>query len=181
MITIHYYKDGITTTDTVNPNGMFAENALKYINFVGLNDPNYKFYLNKKLISLEDGKSFNENHFYNNATIEVTAGQPTIENNPTQFVQPQFNPNFANAGNSQINLHFMLSGRRILIQAQPNTKWCEIIEKFKNKAVLKPTDIPKFIFNSMQIVPDETKTVKDLNLRDQSKIEVFIESEVVGA
>ena len=186
---VQFSKNGQSYMFQVDPNGMFAEVALQFLTNLNIQDPNIKFYLNGKKLGLEDGKSFIENNIYNGAIIEVTTGNPQMTGNfPTQN-QNQYQNKQAFSGipqnipNNQVNLNFILSGgsRRIIVQGQLTNKFEEIVQRFKTKAALEPNAIPKFIYNSMQIPPNEQRTLSELKLRDQSRIEVFIESEVIGA
>ena len=176
---VQFMKDGQPFFFQVKPNDMFAEIALQFLTNLNIQDPNIKFYYNGKKISLEDGKSFSENQINNGAIIEVTSGNPQIAGNfPPQNPIPQV-PQYPQ--NNQLNINFIISGRRIVVQGQPTSKFCELVQKFKTKAALEPNSIPKFIYNSMQIVPTDVRTLSQIKLRDQSRIEVFIEQEVIGA
>ena len=192
MININISKDGTTTTLQANPDNLFAEVALNYFGMINYNGTDYNFYYNKKKLSLDDAKTLAELQLFNNVIIEFTSGQPQIinqaqppkmnnfnPNNNMAYQMPQ--PNFQNMENSQINLNFAFSGRRIMVQSTPTTQFCELAQKFKNKAALGPNETPNFILNSIQIAPDDPRTLKELKIRDQTNIEVVILENVVGA
>ena len=184
MINVQFNKDGQSFFFQINPNAMFAEIALQFLTNFNIQDPNYKFYFNGKKISLEDGKTVAENQINNGAIIEVTTGNPQITgNSPPQNQNQKVFTGPQNPPNNQVNINFILSGgsRRIIVQGQLTSKFSEIVQSFKTKAALEPNAIPKFIYNSMQIVPNDERTLNELKLRDQSRIEVFIEGEVIGA
>ena len=184
-ISVQFYKDGSPLTMQVNQDDNFAEVAFRYLQKLGLNDVgNLKFYFNNKPLGLFDGKSLNENGIYNNAVIQVTSGAPPQMNinNPLPQNPQGFGGNFTgNMGSGQMNIIFVISGRKIMVQGQPTTKFCELAQRFSTKADLKQNDVPKYILNSMQVAPNDQRTLSQLKLRDQGRIEVFLEQEVIGA
>ena len=179
---LQFYKDGSPIVMQVNKDECFAEVVLRYLQKLGINDVgNLKFYFNSKPLNLFDGKSVEENSLYNNAVIQVSAQAPQQMNNPPVNQPGGFNPGNMGMGSGQMNIIFVISGRKIMVQGQPTTKFCELATKFSTKADLKPTDIPKYILNSMQVPPNDQRTLSQLKLRDQGRIEVFLEQEVIGA
>ena len=185
-ISLQFVKDGSPLFMQANSDDLFAEVVMRYLQKLGLNEVgNLKFFFNSKQLSLTDGKALNEHQMYNNATIQVTTGLPPQMNNFAQQ-NPQggfvgFNPSGGNMGSGQMNIVFVISGRKIMVQGQPTTKFCELAQRFSTKADLKTTDIPKYILNSMQVAPNDQRSLSQLKLRDQSRIEVFLEQEVIGA
>ena len=183
---IQFYKDGSSIVMQCSQNDVFAEVVLRYIQKLGLNDVgNLKFFFNSKQLGLYDCKSLAENNLYNNAVIQVTTGVPQQMNNPFQNQSGfggGFNPgNMGGGQNMNMNIIFVINGRKIMVQGQQTTKFCELVQKFSVKADLKPTDIPKFILNSMQVPPNDQRTLSQLKMRDQGRVEVFLEQEVIGA
>ena len=161
---LQFYKDGSSLTLEFSQDDLFVEAVLKYLQKLGLNNVgNLKFFFNSEELSLDSCKTIQEHGMYNNAIIQVT-----------------------DTGNAPINsefydIYFGFNGRRIVVQGQPTDKFCELVEKFTIKAGLKPDDDPKFIFNSIQIPKNDQRTLKQLKLRHQLRVEVFLESEVIGA
>ena len=184
-INIQFVKDGSPLFIQANSNDLIAEVVMKYLQKIGMaNEGNLKFFYNSKQLGLYDGKTLSDYQMYNNATIQVTTGFPQPMNFVPQQNQPninQFNPNFGNMGSAHMNIIFVINGRKIMVQGQPTTKFCELAQRFSTKADLKQNDIPKYILNSMQVPPNDQRTLTQLKLRDQSRIEVFLEQEVIGA
>ena len=60
-------------------------------------------------------------------------------------------------------------------------QFCDLVKKFIIKAALNPEDQPKYVLNAVQIPPNSTKTLKELNIRNFSKINVFLEKLIIGA
>ena len=101
--------------------------------------------------------------------------------------------NFANYGNQQfggnagnnaieyLNVSFIVSSRIVNVQGQSDMQFCDLVKKFINKAALDPQDQPKYVINAVQIPPNSTQTLKALNIRNYSKVTVFLEKQIVGA
>ena len=187
-MTIQFWKNGQSMSMQVMSTELFAVVALRYMEKLGLtNDASLKFFYNNEQISLEAGKTINELKMFNGSIVQVTSGnqQPQMMN----FQPPQNFQNFQNfnqfqqgAGNSNfININFVLNGKKVMVQGQSSDKFCDLATKFSNKAALANDDFPRFIFNSTQISASETKTLNELKLQNQSRIEVFLEKEVIGA
>jgi len=78
-----------------------------------------------------------------------------------------------------INIIFYYYDRRINIQGFANDRFCDIATKFSNKAGI--SENPSFISNCHLIPSTETKTLKELGLKNQSSVETIFYSFVVGA
>ena len=57
---------------------------------------------------------------------------------------------------------------------------CDLAKSFCNKGGYVNKD-PTFIINSKRIESTETKTLKELNINNQVRIDVVFTSEVIGA
>ena len=57
---------------------------------------------------------------------------------------------------------------------------CDLAKSFCNKGGYVNKD-PTFIINSKRIESTETKTLKELNINNQARIDVVFTSEVIGA
>ena len=82
--------------------------------------------------------------------------------------------------NSFLNIIFNYQGRTISIQATKNCKMCDLSKRFSNKAAVLDKEV-MFILNSCKVDSTDTRTLKELNIKDQSKIEVVFPSEILGA
>ena len=79
------------------------------------------------------------------------------------------------------NVVFAVIGRSVMVQGQTNQKFSDLVKKFCTKADVKDTDQPIYILNSQKISPDDSRTLGELNLRDQARIEVTLLKDVIGA
>ena len=57
---------------------------------------------------------------------------------------------------------------------------CDAAKSFCNKGGYENKD-PAFLINSKRIESTETKTLKELNINNQARIDVVFTSEVIGA
>ena len=126
------------------------------------------FYFNKEKIDSNETKTLKELKICNQATIQV-ADDGNNNNNNNNNNNDQF-----------LNIIFNCQGKSFTVQATESTKMCELSVKFCNKAGF-PGQNPTFIVNSRKIDSTETKTLKELGMRNQAKVEVVFTSEVIGA
>ena len=183
---IQFFKNGFPLSMQVNQDDLFYEVATKYSIKLGLNGEigNLLFYYNNTQLFPDSGKSLSEYQMSSGAIINVfergQQQQPMMHN-------PQPNPNFFNpppnpAPNSmQMNIIFAIIGRTVLVQGTPDMKFCELVTRFCTKASISPTDQPGFILNSTQLSQEDQRTLRELKLRDQSRIEVVLKKDVIGA
>ena len=148
----------IQTTDNV----MFAEIAMKYCTKIGIDAGQLEFFLNSKKLSLNSPKLLNELNINNGTVIKVVG-----KGNQNEV--------------KYINVVFAVIGRSIILQGQTNQKFSDLAKKFCTKAGLNNYDQPLFILNSQLISPDDSRTLGELNLRDQARIEVTLLKDVIGA
>ena len=131
---------------------------MKYLNKAGINNiQDYSFVFNSKTLNPNNYKSLKDLTLYDGAIIRVVSG--------VKF----------------LNIFFNLNGRTISVQGQSNMKFSELAAKFSNKAGIDAGQLPTFIFSSRQISLNEPQTLAQLNMQDQSKIEVVLTSLVIGA
>ena len=170
-INLTFVKDGGRVSVQALSSDMFAEIVLKYITKTGINSQNVSFLYNSNPIKADSFKSLSELNIANGATIQVVqAGQ--------------FNPKIQNNSNNQnyhMNLCFTLSGRNIIVQGTPNMKFSELTSRFHTKAGIEEGQEPSFLLNSRQIDKNDSRTLAELNLRDQAKIDVVLVNLVIGA
>ena len=183
---IQFYKDGFPLTMQVQQDDLLFEVASKYSVKIGLNGviDNLNFYFNNQPLYPNSGKSLSEYQIYNGAVINVfeKGKQPFMPNipnpNPPNVQFPCSNPG---TGPMQMNILFAIIGRNVLVQGTPDMKFCELATRFCTKANISPNDQPGFILNSVQLTQDDQRTLRELKLRDQSRIEVVLKKDVIGA
>ena len=77
------------------------------------------------------------------------------------------------------NIIFQGNGKIINVQATKDLKFSELATRFKNKAATN--EVPTFFLNSFKIEENETRTLSQLGLHNQSKIDVVFQNSVIGA
>ena len=122
------------------------------------------FYLNNNRIDSTETKTLGELNISNNAMIQAADDGKSNSNDNSGF----------------LNIIFNCQGKTISVQATSNTRMCDLAKSFCNKGGYVNKD-PTFIINSKRIESTETKTLKELNIINQAKIEVIFSSEVIGA
>ena len=162
FITITFIKDGSNMSIQATSEMMFAEVIYKYIGKVGINNINeFSFLFNSNPINPNSYKSLSQLGINNGATIRVVKGSEG---------QIKF-----------MNICFSIIGRNVIVQGQSNMKFSELVSKFSIKADIKPEDKATFILNSQQVNGEDSRTLSELNLHDQSRIEVVLIKDVIGA
>jgi hypothetical protein len=77
------------------------------------------------------------------------------------------------------NIIFQVNGKIINVQGTKDLKFSELATRFKNKAATN--EVPTFFLNSFKIEENETRTLSQLGLHNQSKIDVVFQNSVIGA
>ena len=188
---------GFTITFTLNGNfqgaNMFVTGDMMFANVVSSLYNNFpwlqqyqpKFYFNFQEIKSDSCKKLAELGMANYSNIEIK----TTMNNQTQQGmamqqgtgnQPGMGAPGNNGGEEYLNIIFTMAGKYITIQATRNSKFSELAEKLFIKLDVKDK-VPTFLLNSRRIEANDSRTVSQLNLQNNAKIEVVLTSEVIGA
>ena len=120
------------------------------------------FYINNVNINSTETRTLRELNICNQAIIQVSDNG--TGNNSSGF----------------LNIIFNCQGKTFTIQSTQDTKMCDLSVSFCNKSGFVG-QIPTFIVNSRKIDSTEKKTLRELGIVNQSKIEVVFTSEVIGA
>ena len=95
------------------------------------------------------------------------------------------NPNVGNMGNAEdnkyLNIIFTLNGKPVNVQGEKDMKFSQVAQRLMTKAGITEEQLPIFISNSTRIEHNEPKTLSQLNIKDQAKIEVVLQKDVIGA
>ena len=133
---------------------------------------------------VNNGNNQNMNNFANvannqnmnnlaNAANNQNVGQNT--NNQNNNISPA-SPGIPGC----MNIIFNNQGKNVTIQTQKEAKFCEVATKFANKAGVLDKK-PSFIISSQKIEMTCDLTVDQLKIKDNHKIEVVYESDIIGA
>ena len=133
---------------------------------------------------VNNGNNQNMNNFANvannqnmnnlaNAANNQNVGQNT--NNQNNNISP-VSPGIPGC----MNIIFNNQGKNVTIQTQKEAKFSEVATKFANKAGVLDKK-PSFIISSQKIEMTCDLTVDQLKIKDNNKIEVIYESDIIGA
>ena len=73
------------------------------------------------------------------------------------------------------------NGQIVTVQTRSDVMFSEVAFKFCNKAGILGNDKVKFIYNNEELKIESPKSLAELKLRDNAKVEVVMTSTVVGA
>ena len=73
------------------------------------------------------------------------------------------------------------NGQIVTVQTRSDVMFSEVAFKFCNKAGRLGNDKVKFIYNNEELKIESPKSLAELKLRDNAKVEVVMTSTVVGA
>ena len=151
-------NQNVNIQNNVNQNTAMNQNAAMNQNVNIQNNVNQNTAMNQNTATNQNANIQN-NMNQNNNNVQVNSGG---------------DPNF-------INLVFVNQSQKINIQATKNDKFCDVAKKFINKAVLE-NKVPSFLINTKKIEVDETKTLKELEIKSfQQRIDVIFSGEIIGA
>ena len=142
----------------------FCELYQKLSNKIGNPQTPPSFSYNNQTIQSTDTRKLTELSIVNQATIQVleSGSQP-----------PSGNGDF-------LNIIFTCQGRSINFQATKDTKIHDLAKRFAAKFG-QPEQVPTFFMNSMSIDINQDKTLEDLKIKNQAKIDVVFTAQVIGA
>ena len=181
----------------MNPNMYFgAMNMNPNMNYGNMNmNPNMNYGAMNMNPNMNYGAmNMNPNMNYGNMNF----GNMNLNQNMNNFANVGNNkninslPNIAQNTNNQnntpaspgipgyINLIFNNQGKNITIQTQKEAKFSEAATKFANKAGALDKK-PSFLIISQKVDMTCQQTIEELKLKDNMKIDVIYESEIIGA
>ena len=116
----------------------------------------------------------NQNIVNQNNTNQNINNQNVNINQNNNNVQP------ASEDSNFINIVFINQNQLINIQATKKDKFCDIAKRYCNKALLGDR-VPSFLYNSKKLERDETKTLEELEIKGNPRIDVIFNAEIIGA
>ena len=118
---------------------------------------------------------------------QMTGNMPQMTGNMPQMTgnMPQMTANTVKTGNTgnaeYMNIVFNCNGgRTVLVQGTKSNKFRELSARFCVKSGMKESEI-SYLLNGKIIHPTEEETLAQLNLHDQSKIDVVNTGNLIGA
>ena len=145
------------------------------------------FSFHSKKISRNLVKKLKELGIKANSVIEVKSQNLNTSNNEqimkyygNIYMIPYINQNFNNQNTNYINIIFIYHGSMVIVKGTDDSNFCDIAKIFCNK-INATNSIPSFIINSTIIYLSDKRTLKELGIRNQSRIDAIFYSEIVGA
>jgi hypothetical protein len=190
-------------------NMLFCEVVYHFCKNFSLKENEASFFFNSKEIKSDSTKKLRKLGIKNMSTIDVKTKTPInypfnynygrmgMNSYSYMGLQNYKNMNIDNQTLSRSNIHnnseisvlkeneeylnvvFSFEGKLINVQATKDTKFSELSKKFCNIVGYEHRH-PKYIFKSYIILPTDNRTLAELNISNQSKIDVFFESEIIG-
>ena len=148
---IKFNFDGKITKIEAHPDDIFAEVVLKFRELMNMNINEELYFLYNAIeLNLKDGKSLREYQMISGSEVFVT-------------------------GNRLINIFFLLDRFKINVFGAPKMKFSDLIYQFFLKCGIDENKraLYSFIYHSHIIQEDYEKTLNELGIGDQCKIDVI--------
>lgn len=158
MIIFNYLDNKYTFRE--NKDTPFSDLSRRFCSQVGILNKFPTYFLGSRKILSTDNQTLSELHINNNSEILVLLSSEENE--------------------EYINIKINFQDRIVDIAASKNEKFCDLRKKFCNKTGYFDR-MPIFLLNSRKIEPNETRTLKELNMYNNMRIDAILESEVIGA
>ena len=164
----------------VTGNMMFAQVVQNLIrNYPWIANYQTTFVFNSNEIKSDSSRLLREIGIQNMSYIEVRMQMPTIQPKQPGMGTPGIKPGNI-AVDENLNICFSASGRIVNVQATRNMTFSELSKKFCVKADEKEK-VPSFLLNSSMIDANDKRTLAELRIQNNQRIEVVFTSDVVGA
>ena len=163
-------------------NMLFCEVVYHFCKNFRLKENEAFFFFNSKEIKSDSTKKLRKLGIKNMPTIDVKTKTPI--NNPFNFNYYLSQLNIHNnSENSEyekfLNVRFDFHGRTINVQTTKDTKFSELSKKYCLKAGVVDMH-PTYIINSHLVKPTDNRTLDELYIHNNKRIEVVFESQVIG-
>ena len=160
MIQIIFNNSGDKTYLQANINTPFSDLSKRFCSKAGIINKYPTYFIGSRKILANDNQTLSELHLHDNSEISVLLSSEESQ--------------------EYLNLRFCHMDKTIFVQGTKNTKFCDLSKKFCLKAGIQNKE-PTYIINSRKTDSDENKTLEELGIRNNTRIEVFFGYEVIGA
>ena len=166
FIDIWFMKEGKNIIIKAKGEMTFSELIFKYMKKVGLNESllsNYNFIYNSMSISKDTMKTLDELNITNGAKIDVVIYNSQF--GKTSIYKP-------------INVFFRIEEKKLVVQTKEDITFSELIIKFCQLLRHNKPYEYLFYYNSFSISPDSHKTLKELNIKNGTQIDVIFKNPI---
>ena len=158
LIIFNYLDNKYTFRE--NKDTPFSDLSRRFCSQVDIFNKFPTYFLGSRKILSTNNQTLSELHIHDNSEILVLLSSKENE--------------------EYINIKINFQDRIVDIAASKDEKFCDLRKKFCNKTGYFDR-MPIFLLNSRKIEPNETRTLKELNMYNNMKIDAILESEVIGA
>ena len=137
----------------VNKDTPFSELSKRFCTQACILNKDPIYYLGSKKIESTDNQTLRQLNIQNNSEISVLLPSEDKE--------------------EYLNIRFNSGGKTINVQATKNTKFSDLCKRYCNIAEIQNKD-PIYLFNSSAIKSNEIRTLAQLNITNESKIDVLL-------
>ena len=155
---------------------MFAavvNNLYQYHPYISQYQPT--FYFNSNPLKPDSCKKLKDLGMQNMSTVEIKTIQPAMGVSPNMPINKPGNEN------QFLNIYFNAEGRAVLVLGTKNDKFSDISKKFCTKFDDDKNRIPSYLLNNSMIDANDNRTLNELGIHDNQKIEVVFTQNVIGA
>ena len=162
-------------------------------NFPWINQCQPTFYINSNEIKATSCKTMKDLGMKNMSYIEIKTMNNQAQAQPGMgMMQPGMGPSVNMPGNKPqnipgniggedyLNIIFNVEGKVVNVQATKNNKFSELSAKFLVKADAK-NKVPSFLLNNSMIESNDNRTLEQLHIQNNQRIEVVFTQNVIGA
>ena len=137
----------------VNKDTPFSEISKRFCTQAGILNKDPIYYLGSRKIESTDNQTLRQLNIQNNSEISVLLPSEDKE--------------------EYLNIRFNSGGKTINVQATKNTQFSDLCKRYCNLAGIQNKD-PIYLFNSCAIKSNEIRTLAQLNISNESKIDVLL-------
>ena len=137
----------------VNKDTPFSEISKRFCTQAGILNKDPIYYLGSRKIDSTDNQTLRQLNIQNNSEISVLLPSEDKE--------------------EYLNIRFNSGGKTTNVQATKNTQFSDLCKRYCNIAGIQNKD-PIYLFNSCAIKSNEIRTLAQLNISNESKIDVLL-------
>ena len=136
----------------------------------------HTFFVGSQQIYANSSQKLGELGLQNMSIVDVRT-MNAVPTNPGNKPQPQPGNN---GDEGFLNIAFNVDGKTVNVLGTKNDKFSDISKKFCTKADAKDK-IPSYLYNNTMLAADESRTLNELHIQNNQRIEVVFTQNVIGA
>ena len=161
MIQIIFNYSGKRIPILINRDTPFSDLSREFCSQADIQNKFPTYFIGSRKILSTDSQTLSQLYLHNNSEISVSLSSAENE--------------------EYLILFFLFHGKIITYHEAKKTKFCDLSKKICIKAGIEEDSIPSFFYNSKFIESNNTSTLEELKILNQSKIEVVLRNKIIGA